>query len=221
MRSNHLLTVVLLTAFTLGGCAKQRPLPLVRDQGAKAYERQQYDIALKDYTEAVDRDPGDYRGQVGLAKVYMAIDRPEKAREHLEVARTTRPNDRDILELLCESLVESEDYDALHILLKNDAEQRKTVGSYLRYGRYMARAGDIDTAERALITAARLDKGQSIDVQMTLADFYEGLGDDTRALRRLRMALYLDPANPFILERIRTFGEVPGPSLALQPDEAG
>ena len=37
--------------------------------------------------------------------------------------------------------------------------------------------------------------------------------------RRLRMALYCDPVNQQIYNRLKQMGEIPGPSLKLIPEE--
>ena len=43
---------------------------------------------------------------------------------------------------------------------------------------------------------------------------------EPQAVERLRMALYLAPTNSGIQDRIRTLGQIPGPTFAVQPLEA-
>lgn len=69
-----------------------------------------------------------------------------------------------------------------------------------------------------MITAAKLDGGKSIKPHMELANLYRTLGDSQSELRRLRMALFIEPKNMDIQKRIRELGEVPGPSFVLQPE---
>jgi len=209
----------LLVALPAAGCASQRTLPKVRLDGEKALERQNFEQAYDDYAEAADRDPGDYRHRMGLGNALMGMDRYSEAREQYELAYSLRPDREDILVLLADSMLAAGDTGDLYNLLHSRAEARQTGEAWLLLGRYMWRAGDIDVAERALLTAARLDNGRSVEVQLALADFYESVGDESRTLERLRMALYLDPRNEDLMERIRDYGEVPGPSFALQPSE--
>ena len=54
-----------------------------------------------------------------------------------------------------------------------------------------------------------------------MADFYHTIGDRSSELRRLRMALWCAPNSNEIKTRIRGLGEIPGPSIALRPDEFG
>ena len=59
--------------------------------------------------------------------------------------------------------------------------------------------------------------GEKLDA---LARFYESIGAKDEALLRYRMAMWLDRENPEIQERIRALGEIPGPTLAIIPEEA-
>lgn len=213
-----LASVALLFA---AGCASQRSLQYVRNSGDHAYQLGQYQVALKEYTEVVDRDPSDWRYRVALGKTLLVLNRPVPAREQLAVAFNMKPSDTETMELLAQAMAESGDKDGMFKLLRSRAQEKKTVDDYLRLGAFAAQAGDIDEAERALLTAARLDGGKSVDVQMALAGFYAKVGADDKALRRLRMALYLDPSNKKIQDRIRAMGQIPGPSYALQPDDGG
>jgi hypothetical protein len=80
--------------------------------------------------------------------------------------------------------------------------------------------GDADGAEHALLTAAKIDGGKTAAPQIALADFYRSIGDKKAEIVRLRNALYLDPKNPEIPKRLRELGEIPGPSLAMPPEES-
>jgi Tfp pilus assembly protein PilF len=218
-----LTRLVILAAFSVtllaGGCAKQRTLPKVRLDGDRALERQNFDKAEADYAEAVERDPGDYRHRVGLGRAFMGMEQYNNAREQFELAYAIRPDDPQVLEHLADSMLAAGADADLYDLLHTRAEARQTAEAWFLLGRYMVQAGDIDVAERALLTAARMDGGQTAEVQVALADFYESVGDRENALERLRMALYLDPENEDLMLRIREYGEVPGPSFALQPSE--
>lgn len=213
-----LLVLSALSLVAVSGCAPVSVIAL-EEQAARAESREQFDTAAQKYQQALDRSPGRVHSRVGLGRVLLQTDRPADARRQFELALSARPDDPEILDLLAESMVRSGDAQAMYRLLRGRAEQRNAVTDWLRLGRFASLAGDADVAENALLTAARLDRGRSVAPQIALADLYEALGDDSKALTRLRMALFLDLANIEIQDRIRAFGETPGPTFALQPSE--
>jgi len=217
-----LLLVSMATTLALAGCASDRPrsLETVRTVGDRAYDRGEYQTALIEYSEVVDRAPADWRYRVNLGKTLLILERPRAAREHLAVAHNLRPNDERIVDLFAQSMLEADDHDDLFSFLRQRVEQRRDVANYLRLGHFALRAGDADEAERALLTAARIDMGRTIEPQLALAELYAHIGDDERALRRLRMALSFDLNNEEVRQRIRAYGKIPGPSFVIVPDEA-
>lgn len=215
-----LLTFVLF-ALTLAplGCTTQRALHVVRDDGDKAFAREQFEVARADYQEVVERAPNDWEYRVKLADTLMLVGEPKLAQEQYAVVHGIRPHDDEIVEKFAESMFESGDHDRLISFLQRRAEDTQTVGDYLRLGWYAIETGDADLAQRALLTAARLDGGRTVEPQLALAEFYLAAGDEREAMRRLRMALGVDPENELVKSRIRALGEIPGPSFALTPDE--
>lgn len=209
------LAALLLTA----GCA-QRSIPAVERSGDWAMDRADYATAAEEYGEVVERSPGRSHSRVGLGKALLELDRPAEARPHLEVAIQQRPNDPQVAELLAESMLGSGDVDAMRRFLRARANASADAADYILLGRFAARAGDVDEAERALKTAARLDRGMTVEPQLALADFYTSVGDNEAALDRLAMALWIDPLSTDIQERIRAMGETPGPTFARRPAEA-
>ena len=210
----------LLACVAVTGCSTTRPLPFVRDQGDKALDRENYTTAQAEVTEVVTRDPTDWRSRVKLAKALGHLGRYPAMREQMAVAYDLRPEDPEILDLYCESMLMAKDNDTLTRFLRDLSVSPGRVEDFIRLGYYAAKVGDVDEAERALLTGAKLDRGQSVEPQMALASFYANLGDDERALGRLRMALFLDPENESIKEAIRSHGQIPGPSYAVVPTES-
>jgi cytochrome c-type biogenesis protein CcmH/NrfG len=149
----------------------------------------------------------------------MGLGEPKMAREQLEVAYTIKPLDNTVLELLATAMLQSEDFDAMSTELRRLAEDRNGVSEWMRYGTFLQKAGDFDTAETALKTAARLDRGQRVEPQLALASLYRDAGDDKKAVARLKNALYLAPDDPDIMSALRSYGEIPGPTLATVPPE--
>lgn len=202
------------------GCA-QRSLLSVRESGITAYERGEYDRALADFEEYIERSPGHWQARAYLGRTLLAMGRTRQAREHLWVAYSQRLEDDEVFDWLAEGLYADGQYDELYRLLRQRTIDRGTPGDYVRLAEYAMRTGDPDEARRALLTAARIDRGRSAEVQIALADFYEAIGDEREALRRLRMAYYLSPGDTELAERIRGYGEVPGPTFGIVPTERG
>jgi tetratricopeptide (TPR) repeat protein len=219
-RKRVFVWAAMVLAAGLGACQEQRALHVVEDSGERAMWRGDYQTAAAEYGEVVDRRPGRWRARLELGKALLALDRPAEAREHLEVVYTIRPQDDEVLELLVTAMLESGDADAMAAELRQRAQDTGAVADWMRLGIFLQRAGDLDGAERALLTAARLDGGVSARPQMALAGLYREAGDDEDAIERLRMAHYVDPDNERILEAIRSYGEIPGPTFARRPAEA-
>lgn len=202
------------------GCG-QRSLMAVRESGERAYEFEQYDQAMADFKEYVERLPGDPIGHYNLGRTYLKVSpaRPIMAREQLQIAYAQRPNDEEVLEALCQSLLEAKQNEELYKLLRGRAVDRQQISDYMRLAKYAQRLGDVDEAKQAYLTAARLDLGQSVDLQLAIAEFYDSVRDREASLRRLRMAYYLDPNDGRVLDKVKASGAVAGPTFALKPDE--
>ncbi len=111
------------------------------------------------------------------------------------------------------------DREALMALLSRNSSERGRVSDYSRQGQFAAKVGNVDEAQQAFQTAAKLDGGQSVAPHRQLADFYGSLGDRAKQVQHLRMAYAIEPGNPETLKEIRRIGEIPGPSFALTPEE--
>jgi Tfp pilus assembly protein PilF len=183
-------------------------------------EREHYTTAQIEYEEVIARQPTDWRTRVKLATTYEHLKEYPAMREQMAVAYDLRPEDKEILDLYCESMLLAQDGDTLLRFLRDLSVSPGGVDDFIRLGYYAMQIGDVDEAERALLTGARLDRGQSVEPQMALASFYAKLGDDDRALERLRMALFIEQGNEEIIEAIRSYGEIPGPSYAVVPTES-
>jgi predicted TPR repeat methyltransferase len=109
--------------------------------------------------------------------------------------------------------------EALTALLNRAAAERGRVSDYIRLGTYAAQMGNVDEAQQALITAAKLDAGATVRPQLALADFYGSIGATDKQVRRLRMAYAIEPANDDLLKKIREAGEIPGPTFGIAPDD--
>jgi tetratricopeptide (TPR) repeat protein len=212
--------IVLAFALLLCACqTQQRAVHVSESSGDRAAQLGNHRTAVEEYREVVDRRPGRWDVRVKLAESLLEVNEPELAREQLEVAYTARPTNAEILDLLATAMLRSGDVDAMARELRFKADESGNAADWFRLGVFLARAGDDDAAERALLTAARLDGGERVAFQKGLANFYRSVGDRAKALERWRMALYLAPEDEETINALRALGHVPGPTFALLPRE--
>ena len=229
-----LATSILLAAGSLTACQntggsadgtepvrqyQNRPVVAVMESGENAMRARDYEKARIEFAEAVDRNPGYPPARYWLGNAYLELKEPAKAREQMEVALAADVDNEDYYAGLCRALYEDNKLDELFRLLRQRANEHGTVGDYLLLGQYSRMSGDADEAHNALLTAARLDQGKSIAPQLALADFYKSVGNPTEESRRLRMAYFIDSANPTVNKRLVEFGHRLAPGLGLRPLE--
>jgi len=221
VRMTKICVALPLTALMLlAGCAStQRPLPVVKSSADYYWAAENYTAAAADYKEYVDRRPDDVPMRLALAKTLLLLDQPKEARIHAEVLHDLRPYSDEFADLLALTLYESKDRDALLSFCQKRVSERGRVADYLRLGTYSAKLGNVDEARVALSTAARIDNGVAVAPQIALADFYRQLNDPANEVRRLKMALYIDPSNRTVLQRLEDLGETAGATAAIRPDE--
>lgn len=211
------LSLTVLASMLAGGC--QRSLLAVREAGDKHYARGEYQEAEADYLEYIERSPARPEVHQMLGNTYLAMGKTGLAREHLLLAQTLRIEDDKIFADTCEALFVDKKYDELNRLLRARTVDRGRMQDYLLLAKYAERQGDKDEAQRALLTAAKVDGGKSIEPQLELAKMYKDVGDKTRAVERARMAYFCDPKNGEVNKLLQDLGQVPGPALALPPSE--
>jgi tetratricopeptide (TPR) repeat protein len=204
-----------------GGCQNGPSTNALGIYGDNALDAENYAEAVGYYEQYVERRPLDPDGRYKLATAYLGDNRPSMAREQFIYGFELREGDDRFIEGTADTLVEMGQQDALFKLLRNRAQESQAIVDYIRLGRFSARVGDADEAEQALLFAAKLDQGMSIEPQLELAEFYGSLSDNDRKLERLRMALFIEPDNKGVMDAIRELGEVPGPAFAIPPSERG
>lgn len=214
------LLAITFSALLIAACAKERPVFVVMESGQTALEEQNYELAAAEYREAVSRRPSEWRARKGLAKALLGLNRPAAAREQAELVYSIRPTDQEAIELLATSMLRAGDAAGMESLLRGRANETGNPDDWMLLGNLLAELGDADAAEVALLTAATADRGQTITYQRALADFYLSVGDNAEALIRYRMALFLDASDEPTRSAIRSLGQIPGPTMALQPREA-
>jgi len=216
VRSFAALAPILLV---LVSCGTKRPLHIILSDGEFAYKTGQYDKAIADFGEYVERKPEAHEARYELALSYLGAGEPRKAVEELNICLDVKPLNDDYLNAYAKALYEAGERDALSAKLRQYASERGRVSDYIRLGEWSAKLGNADEAKEALLTAAKLDQGMHVAPQLALADFYASVGDRKSEVRRVRMAYFIDPASKAVLDRVAALGETPGPTFPLKPEE--
>jgi len=224
MPRNHTIAAVVVIALLpllLPGCAKrERSAGEIRESANNAYDRGEYQKSLAEWNAYAEIHPVPLASDLGRGKALLALERPGEAIIPLERVYRDDPRDEEKLQLLIRALYGAGEHERLITLLRDRTRQPGTVEEYLRLGQYAQEVGDPDEAERALLAAARVDRGLSIEPQLKLAEFYHGLGDTEAALERYAMALWFDYTDEQVAQRIRSLGETPGRTFVRVPREA-
>lgn len=213
--------VLLAVAAALAGCAKERPLHIVLRDADNAFTRQNYAAAVPDYAIYLDRRPEAVETRYRYGVSLIRAGNPRAAIEELTICADVFPLREEYTDALAEAMYQANEREALQVLLARTTTERGLVPDYLRKARYSVKMGNLDEARQALLTASKLDQGRSWQVQREIADFYGSVGDRPRQVRRLRMAYFLNPENPDLLDEIRRLGEIPGPTFGIAPEEMG
>lgn len=212
---------VLAALLTLTGCSGPRPLHAIRSHADTLVTQGRYDEAIAEYEEYIARKPEDVQVRGKLGAAYLAAEQPLRAREQYLLAAGVQPFNDGFLDGLAESYYQANAREDLIEFLARQTRERGAVSDYIRQGKYLFKLGNADEARFALETAARLDKGRTIEPQIALADMYRDLGDRANEVRRLRMALFVNPNNQAVQERLTRVGSGPKDQIGLTPAETG
>lgn len=223
MRTLLLIVMLLATPLIAPGCSTARKVKTTlaanealvaagaaEDEGdlQKAYEY---------WTQYVEMRPHEANGEYRLGRVENMLGKHRDAANHLRIAHDLKPGNVTYIEELALALTESGQREELLSLLHATVNEGADGSGYIRLARYASRAGMMDEAREALMTAVALNGGTSPTPHIAMADFARETGDTEAEVLALRHALWFDPADATILARIRELGVIPGPSLALDP----
>jgi tetratricopeptide (TPR) repeat protein len=200
----------------LAGCA-QRQVAQVRADANALYFNGAHQQAQPLYEEVVQREGGGARGHYELGRNLLALGRSGEAREQMILAFNLEPANLGYFDGMADAYVAAGNEEDLFEALEHRIRDRGGVDDYLVLGRYAQRLGHADEAERAYLSAAEIDGGSTRAPQEALAGFYRAVGDVPGEVRRLRMVLWFDATDVAVANRLRELGEIPGPSLALEP----
>lgn len=209
MRTVHVLIALLLgvSLLTLGGCGGSAYA--YRMTGDEAMKGGRYADAVEAYNESLDLRPGEPYVRNALGRALLANKQPTLAIEQLRVACLQAPENGAYIDDLASALIAAGRNDDCYRMLRANTSERGQLDDWLRLGRFAQKMGDMDVARQALLTAARIDRGQTVAPQVALFEFYYKIGDKVEAERRLRMAYYLSPHDPDVVRGMTEMGFKP------------
>ena len=193
------------------------PNHLLLKKGDHAYRYSRYEEAGDFYKQVLDREPGNERALISYGKCMLELGEPAKAASAFHTAALASPDNSELVYMLAKAEVESGQYDRAFRLLQSRGADNADPKAWILLAEYALQLDDPDTASNAIDRAIELEGETSAEPYLKAADLAERLGNDNEALRRLRQAYGRDPGNVEIEKRLREYGEIPGPSIALEP----
>jgi predicted Zn-dependent protease len=154
-----------------------------------------------------------------LGNTYVKLGETGMGAEQLKLAHTLKLEDDEIFASLCEGLYADKKFDDLNRALRERTIDRGRMQDWALVAKYAERLGDQDEAQRAWLTAAKVDGGKSAIPQLGLARLYAKVGDTARARQRIAMAYFCDPLNGEVVAAAKAMGEIPGPTFGVMPEE--
>lgn len=203
----------------VSGCQTQRPVGLLQRDGEQAMLRGEPQEAIGYYQEWVDRQPQRADAQHALGEALLEAGRPSEAVGPLTVAWDHDQDNEEYFDDMAAAMRAAGRDQTLIGTLQTNATEKGRLVDYMRLGRNLQAMGLMDEAHQALKTAADIDAGRTVEPQLAFADFYRQLDRPQEEIRRLRMAYAIDPTDERVLARIHALDMIPGPSLALPPEE--
>lgn len=207
-----------LTGALLGACQQPNAWPH-QQAGDQALASQNWDRAAASYEKALEARPDLHPVRNGLARAYIGQGKALAGAEQAKIAFAQRPDIPEYADTVAEALLAADRKDEMFRFLRQNTAERGRVDDWVRLGVFARRAGDPDSAQTALLTAARVDRGLTPEPQLALHEFYTALGQRDEADRRLRMAYFAGPRNPMVRTRLANLGINPGPDWGLVPVE--
>jgi len=189
--------------------------------GEDEMARGNYTAARDIFFEVTQHERYDWEGHYLLGLSYLELGQPTRAetvlRQALAVQGDSQERTPKILDALAQSMFDQNHLDELHAFLRAQIDRYGTWQDYARQARFLAKAGDIDGAALAYRKAAYFSKNRDENIYIEMADFYEALGDQPRAVQALKWAYWINPQHTALPERFRRLGLVPGPTLREEP----
>jgi len=217
--TRRLVMAVCGTGLALAGCQSTRPVGLLQRDGEAAMLRGQPHEAVGHFQEWVDRQPQRADAQHALGMALLESGRASEAVGPLTVAWDHEEANEVYFDAMARAMREAGRDQSLIATLGSSATERGRLIDYMRLGRNLQAMGLMDEAHQAFRTAADIDAGRTVEPQLAMADFFRALDRPAEETRRVRMAYAIDPRDERVLARIGELELIPGPSLALPPEE--
>lgn len=206
---------------TMGGCGATVRTPS-RILGSAQHAARYGDVQLaeQEYREYLDRRPEDVRARYEFGQVLMRQGNYEGAAKEFGAARYVQPLNDEYAAALAQAHAAGGNREDALGMLRARAQELNRSQDWRLLASTAAELGNVDDANLAYLMASRLDGGKSLDLQKEMARFYKGIGDEAGYLQRLRMAYWINPTDPEVVEAIRSAGQIPGPAFAVVPEGA-
>lgn len=219
------ITTLALAALLTSGCGinevvkQERELTQLRASADDAFVNRDYERASEDYQAYLDMLPNvaEVRYRLGVSELEQG--RLSSAKTHLAVAHDLEPGNTVYTIGYGRAIVEAGNEDELFRFIRNQLESAVTPDTYIAVGEIAWMGGLHDEAERAYRTAVTLAGATSVTPHRELAYFYQSIGDTESEIERWRVVLSFDLKDIEANARLRSLGVIPGPSMALQPND--
>ncbi|MFG0307109.1 MAG: hypothetical protein ACF8Q5_12935 [Phycisphaerales bacterium JB040] len=219
-------TAIALGVILTSGCGvkevvnQEKQLTQLRASADAAFVNRDYERASEDYRAYLEILPNvaEVRYRLGISELEMG--RLSSAKTHLAVAHDLVPGNDTYTIGYGRAIVEGGDEGELFNYIRNLLESAVTADTYIAVGEIAWMGGLHDEAERAYRTAVTLAGATSVEPHRELAHFYRSIGDAESEIERWRVVLSFDLNDPEANSRLRSLGVIPGPSMALQPNDA-
>jgi tetratricopeptide (TPR) repeat protein len=212
-----LATLVVPLAIVPAGCGG-RSLEAARAEGDFHYEWGRYEQAAPAYLEIVDRYPGDWQAEYRYGMCLVQLGRPKEARTHIETAASANPESREVAFALADVYAELNERGRLTQLLKDRANSRAEVESWLKLAEIGRRLQDLDLEDMAITSALQVKGESQWKAYVRASEMASDAGNGELAVRRIRQAYALNPYSPVVIDRMRSLGVEPGPEAPLPPE---
>ena len=213
------LTLVSVGCQTTDEMKQNMPTHLLLKKGEHAERYGRFEEAADLYNQVLERSPGNQMALIQYGTMMLKLNEPVKARSAFHTAALAEPGNADVVYLLARAEVESGKYDDAFRLLRTYAIDNSDATAWTLLAEYSLQLDDPDTAQQAISRAIQIVGDTSASPYLMAADLAERLGNEAEALRRLRQAYACDPSNTDVDRRLREYGEIPGPSIAIVPGD--
>jgi cytochrome c-type biogenesis protein CcmH/NrfG len=114
-------------------------------------------------------------------------------------------------------MFQKKQYQKLFTMLRDRAQDNRSITSWLMLADFAEQLGDFDTALEALTNACAIENGSNSQPYYRAAQVLGRVGRTEEAIRRLRQAYGITPNDQRISVLLVEYGEIPGPTIGLAP----